>query len=58
MKVWEDIQQAEPGPRFRDYLDEEHDFPLGFDQMEAIFDPWAFLARSGVLFERLEGLEF
>ena len=58
MKVWEDIQLAEPGPRFRDYLDEEHDFPLGFDQMEAIFDPRAFLSRAGVLFERLETLEF
>jgi adenylosuccinate lyase len=58
MKVWEDIQQAEPGPRFRDYLEEEHDFPLTFEQLEEIFDPWAFLARSGVLFERLEGLEF
>jgi adenylosuccinate lyase len=58
MKVWADIQLAEPGPRFRDYLEEEHDFPLTFAQLEEIFDPWAFLARVGVLFERLEGLEF
>jgi len=58
MKCWADIQQAEPGPRFRDYLEDEEDFPLTFEQLEKIFDPWAFLARSGVLFERLEGLEF
>jgi adenylosuccinate lyase len=58
MKCWADIQQAEPGPRFRDYLEEEHDFPLAFEQLEQIFDPRAFLARSGVLFERLEALEF
>jgi adenylosuccinate lyase len=58
MKTWADIQLAEPGPRFRDYLEEEHDFPLTFAQLEEIFDPRAFLARSGVLFERLETLEF
>jgi adenylosuccinate lyase len=58
MKVWQDIQLAQEGPRFRDYLEQEHDFPLDFGQLEAIFDPWAFLARVGVLFERLEGLEF
>ncbi len=58
MKCWEDIQLAEPGPRFRDYLEVEEDFPLTFAQLEEIFDPRAFLARSGVLFERLERLEF
>jgi adenylosuccinate lyase len=58
MKVWGDVQLAEPGPRFRDYLEVEEDFPLTFAQLEEIFDPRAFLARSGVLFERLEALEF
>jgi adenylosuccinate lyase len=58
MKVWADIQMAEPGPHFRDYLDEHRDCALSFAQLEEIFDPWAFLARKDVLFERLEKLEF
>jgi len=59
MKVWADIQNAEHGPRFRDYLESgTHDFPLSFAQMEEIFDPRQFLTRTGVLFERVEGLEF
>ncbi|MDO8964419.1 MAG: adenylosuccinate lyase [Coriobacteriia bacterium] len=58
MKVWSDIQNAEPGPGLRDYLAGEHDFPLDFGTVEAIFDPRAFLTRTGVVFERLEGLEF
>ena len=57
MKTWADIQEGVPGPGFRDYLDEEHDFPLDFAQMEAIFDPRAFLARKDVVFERLAELE-
>ena len=31
---------------------------LSADALDACFDPWGFLARSHVLFERLEGLEF
>jgi len=58
MKVWDDIQQALPGPGFRDYLESgTHDFPLSFAQMEEIFDPRQFLTHTGVLFERVEGLE-
>ena len=59
MKVWADVQNAEPGPRYRDYLEAgSHDFPLDFAQMEEIFDPRQFLTRAGVLFERVEALEF
>ncbi len=57
MKVWSDIQEGEPGPGFRDYLDEEHEFPIDFAAMEAIFDPRAFLARKDVIFQRLAELE-
>ncbi len=57
MKTWDDIQQGMPGPNFRDYLDAEHDFPLDFAQMEAIFDPDAFLARKNVVFERLAQMD-
>ncbi len=58
MKVWDDIQNAVPGPGFRDYLEETHDFPLDFETMERCFDPCQFLTRTGVLFERVEALEF
>jgi len=62
MKVWDDIQQAEPGPGFRDYLESSdlvHDeFPLDFETLENCFDPRQFLTRAGVLFERVAELEF
>lgn len=31
---------------------------LTAEQLDEVFDPWAFLSRVGVLFERVEGLEF
>jgi adenylosuccinate lyase len=62
MKTWADIREAVPGPSFRDYLESSAgvhgEFPLGFGQLEEIFDPRSFLSRTDVLFERLEGLEF
>jgi adenylosuccinate lyase len=59
MKVWDDIQQAVPGPGFRDYLEGgEHDFPLDFATVEECFDPRQFLTRTGVLFDRVAALEF
>ena len=59
MKVWDDIQNAVPGPGFRDYLEGgTHDFPLDFAKVEECFDPRSFLTRMDVLFERLERLEF
>jgi adenylosuccinate lyase len=60
MKVWDDIQQARPGLSYREQLEADPDVAalLSGEELDAIFDPWAFLARVGVLFERLEGLEF
>jgi len=58
MKTWSDIQQNLPGPGFRDYLEATHDFPLDFAQVEGIFDPRNFLTRTGIIFDRLEALEF
>ncbi len=62
MKVWGDIQEAVPGPRFRDYLESSAsahgEFPLDFATLERCFDPREFLTRTGVLFERVEALEF
>ncbi|MDZ4170239.1 MAG: adenylosuccinate lyase [Coriobacteriia bacterium] len=59
MKVWDDIQNAVPGPGLRDYLEGgSHDFPLDLMAVEKCFDPREFLTRTGVLFDRVEGLEF
>ncbi len=58
MIVWDDIQQARTGKTYRELLEADGDCPLTAEQLDAIFDPWAFLARSGVLFERLEGCVF
>ncbi len=58
MIVWDDIQQARAGKSYRELLEADGDCPLSAEQLDAIFDPWAFLARSGVVFARLEGLGF
>jgi adenylosuccinate lyase len=60
MKVWDDLQQARSGKTFRENLeaDPEATLPLSDQALDECFDPRAFLARVGVLFERLEGLEF
>ncbi len=58
MKVWEDIQNAVDGPTFRENLEADPDCTLDAAQLDKIFDPWDFLTRIDVVFERLEGLEF
>jgi adenylosuccinate lyase len=58
MAVWEDIQQARPGLTFRERLAADDEVTLSDAELDALFDPWAFLKRKDVLFERLEGLEF
>jgi adenylosuccinate lyase len=58
MRVWDDIQQARGGSSLRENLAADPECTLDAAALDAIFDPRAFLARSGVLFERLETLEF
>lgn len=60
MKVWEDIQNAVAGPTYRERLeaDEEAAALLSAEKLDEIFDPWDFLTRKDVVFERLESLEF
>ncbi len=58
MRVWDDIQQARRGPSYREALEADPDCSLSAAELDAIFDPWAFLGRIDVLFERLEGCEF
>lgn len=58
MAVWEDIQQAQDGPTYRERLEADADCPLTAEQLDKIFDPWAFLTRKGEVFDRLKTLEF
>lgn len=58
MKVWDDIQQAQDGPSYRDLLAADPRCTLTNEQLDAIFDPWAFLSRVDVVFNRIEELNF
>jgi adenylosuccinate lyase len=58
MQVWDDIQHARTGPSFRERLDADPEFPICAEELDAIFEPRAFLTRAGVVFERLDGCEF
>ena len=61
MVVWDDIQQARDGESYRDLLALDADVAaagITDDQLDEIFDPWAFLARVDVVFDRLDGCEF
>jgi adenylosuccinate lyase len=58
MQVWDDIQNARTGPSFRERLDADPEFPICAEELDAIFEPRAFLTRVGVVFDRLGGCEF
>ncbi|MBE6470714.1 MAG: adenylosuccinate lyase [Coriobacteriaceae bacterium] len=58
MATWHDVQQAKPGPTYRERLEADPECTLSEAELDAIFDPWAFLTRKDVVFERLESLEF
>lgn len=65
MQVWEDIQDAVDGPTFKERVlaDEKVQELMAAgavttEQVDAIFDPQAFLTRTNIVFDRLEPLEF
>jgi adenylosuccinate lyase len=58
MAVWEDLQQARPGLSFKERIAADLASPLPADKLDALFDPANFLTHVGLLFERLEKLEF
>jgi len=60
MKVWDDLQQAREGMSYREMLEADPQVTalVSAAVLDECFDPWKFLERSGVLFERLETLEF
>lgn len=58
MKVWDDVQNARVGASYRENLESDPECSLSAQQLDEIFDPWAFLSRVGTVFERLESCEF
>jgi adenylosuccinate lyase len=59
MKVWEDIQNAVDGPTFRENIEADPDAAaLSAAQLDAIFDPRAFLTRIDAIFDKLEACTF
>ena len=58
MKVWEDIQNATSGPSYRECLEADKDANLSAEVLDKIFDPWDFLSRKDIVFDRLQDLKF
>jgi adenylosuccinate lyase len=58
MAVWDDVHAARLGLNLRERLEADDACPLDAAQLDQIFDPWAFLTRADVIFERLEELSF
>ena len=58
MLVWDDIQQGKQGKGLLERLKEDKDCTIDAKTVDACFDPWAFLTRSDIMFERLENLTF
>ncbi len=58
MDTWHDVQQVRQGPTFRERLEADPDCTLSAAELDAIFDPQAFLVRKDVVFDRLQDLSF
>ena len=58
MEVWDDVQQERAGKTLRERLEEDPECTLEPSQLDAIFDPWSFLTRIDVAFDRLERISF
>ncbi|MEG0682732.1 MAG: adenylosuccinate lyase [Raoultibacter sp.] len=58
MSVWEDIQNAVAGPTYRERLEADPEARLSAETLDTIFDPWDFLARKDVVFDKLKKLTF
>jgi adenylosuccinate lyase len=61
MEVWEAIQRGDAsGPTYREALEADPDVTSRLDsaKLDELFDPWGFLGRVGVVFDRVATLEF
>jgi len=61
MEVWEAIRRGDTsGPTFREALEADPEVTSRLDsaKLDELFDPWGFLGRVGVVFDRVAALEF
>lgn len=58
MAVWDDVHAAVDGPDLRARLEADPECTVPAEKLDEIFDPWDFLTRRDVLFDRLEQLSF
>ena len=58
MAVWDDVHNAVDGPDLRGRLEADPECTLSAEQLDAIFDPQAFLTRANIVFDRLADLDF
>ena len=58
MDTWHDVQQVRQGPTFKERLLADPECTLSKEQLDTIFNPWDFLTRVDVVFDRLEPLTF
>ena len=58
MATWREVQQCAGGTTFREKLEADPRCTVPAEELDAIFDPRAFLTRAGVVFDRLERLSF
>lgn len=58
MAVWDDVHAAVDGLDLRARLEADPECTVTSETFDEIFDPWDFLTRRDVLFDRLEQLSF
>ena len=58
MATWREVQRCEAGPTFRERLEADPRCTVPAAKLDEIFDPWDFLTRVNVVFDRLEQLSF
>jgi adenylosuccinate lyase len=58
MATWREIQAGEQGTTYREKLEADPRCTLDAARLDQIFDPWSFLGRVSVVFDRLEELSF
>lgn len=58
MAVWDDVHAAVDGLDLRARLEADPECTVTSETLDEIFDPWDFLTRRDVLFDRLKQLSF
>ena len=58
MATWHEVQDCVSGPTFKERLEADPRCTVSDEKLDEIFDPWDFLTRINVVFDRLEQLSF